>query len=112
MNYTNTNNKMTTVSKSDIKSIEKKCKMMIGDRYGENNEGGYGVSVKKTSFRNRKGKSVYSNTNDGYNHSIFKKYSFSILSLLGIFLISLNNEFFSLLGFSLWLFLTILGIFS
>ena len=57
MNYTNTNNKMTTVSKSDIKSIEKKCKMMIGDRYGENNEGGYGVSVKKTSFRNRKGKS-------------------------------------------------------
>jgi len=60
MNYTNTNNKMTTVSKSDIKSIEKKCKMMIGDRYGENNEGGYGVSVKKTSFRNRKGKSVYS----------------------------------------------------
>jgi hypothetical protein len=57
-----------------------------------------------------KGKSVYSNTNDGYNHSIFKEYSFSILSLLGIFLISLNNEFFSLLGFSLWLFLTILGI--
>ena len=54
MNYN-----MTTVSKSDIKSFEKRCKMMIGDRYGENTEGRYGVTVIQTSFKNRKGKSVY-----------------------------------------------------
>ena len=48
---------MKTVSRKDIKSFEKRCRMMLGSRY--NNSVGYGLGIIETSFRNIKGKSVY-----------------------------------------------------
>ena len=90
MNYNN-----TTISKSDTKDFEKLYKGMIGDRCEESKGSGYGVSIIQTSFRNRKGKSVYGvlmiRVGNGiienvtpigcsYNEKLLKEYTIHLIS--------------------------------